>query len=103
MASEEGYALQFKDEAKSQLRLLPGLSRRERVRLFLSLHRRLSRLPDAFRDDSANRTGPGPTEIVWPLIFPSDNGDPLKFIFVVDVRAAVHGVLEILSVQLAGP
>ncbi len=63
------------------------------------MHRRLSRLSDAFRDDPANRVSPGSSEILWRLIFPSDNGDPLEFTFVVDVGPAVHGVLTIISVS----
>lgn len=99
MASEEGYALKLTDEAKAQLRALAGLSRRDRIRLFLSMHRRLSRLSDAFRDDLANRVAPGSSEIVWTLAFSGDNGEPLRFAFVVDVRTAAHGVLEIITVQ----
>ena len=99
MASEEGYALKWTDEAKAQLRGFTGLSRRERIRLFYSMHRRLSRISDAFRDDPANRVAPGSSELIWTLAFSGDDGEPLRFAFVVDVRAAPHGVLEIITVQ----
>jgi hypothetical protein len=101
VASGARYRLFYSDEAKAQLQRLPGLTRNDRNSLFLRIHNKVKRLPDSFRDDPKNRMEPGSTELVYPLIFPDGNGDLLTVLFVIDVRPAEYGVLNIISVQLA--
>jgi hypothetical protein len=109
MSSAEGYALKWTDEARAQLRgglqdpLRPDLShrqlsRRERIRLVARMHARLSRLPDAFRENPDNRNPDNPAELLWSMIVTGDNGDPLTFIFVVDDSGAEYGVLTIITI-----
>lgn len=100
MSSAEGYALEWAQEAKSQFRSLPGLSRGDRIRVFYNLHEQLSRVSDDFRNDSENRVSPGASEFRWVLLFTLDNGDPATISFLVDDRAAVFGRLQIIRVQL---
>ncbi len=103
MASAGRYRLNYTDEAKSQLRALPGLTRHERNSLFLRIHHKLKRLPDRVRDDPEYRVEPGSTELIYPLVFPGGDGEPIGVVFIIDVRPAPYGVLDVISVQRMNP
>lgn len=74
MSSAEGYALQWRDEAKADMRGLPGLSRSERNRIILNLHEQLSRVTDDYLAEPSNRPDSASPEFEWTLILAADNG-----------------------------
>lgn len=97
------FTLDFARPVKQFFRGLTGVSRQARIRVFVNLHSALANIPDAFRNDQANRVPPGDSEFLFQLLLRDDDGDGRihRFDFVVNDTAAPYGVLRIIEARHA--
>ncbi len=91
-----------KDRVTAYLRDYKPLSREARIRLFANLHSDLRIHGDFFRKEEGRRVVPGSTCFWYDLLLKDDQGDGRmrRFSFVVNDRAAVHGVLLVEFVHI---
>jgi hypothetical protein len=91
------YYLELAEKVKTQLRLLPGLSREGRIKLFFNLDL-LKDISDDDRLDPLSRDPTAANQFFFGLLM-RDRGRVRHFVFVVDDAAAVAGVLRVRSVE----
>jgi hypothetical protein len=88
------YRLEFRDSVREYFRNL-SLTRTGRVRLNAALIQMAAEVPDSFRSDPANRTGPSSASYHFRYIF-EDEGRLRTLYVVVDDSTAEYGVLRIV-------
>jgi hypothetical protein len=88
------YRLQFRESVREYLRSLP-LTRTGRLRLNAGLIRMAAEVPDSFRSDPANRTGPSSAYYHFQCLF-QDAGRLWTLYVVVDDSTAAYGVLRVV-------
>jgi hypothetical protein len=88
------YSLQFRDSVRDYLRNL-ALTRTGRLRLNAALIQMAGEVPDSFRLDPTNRSGPSPAFYHFRYIF-EDAGRLRTLFVVVDDSTAAYGVLRIV-------
>ena len=75
-----------------------SLTRQGRLRLYVGLHLHLRAIPDAFRNDPANRPGPNPSLFLGQYLF-QDAGQFRALFCAVDDSGAAYGALRVEYVE----